>query len=323
MRSLALLLFVIPVPSVVADDPPTLTVAVRRGIAHVERQGVAWIKRRDCVSCHQVPSMLWTLGDAHQRGFYKQPKKLAEWTEWSLHWEHWNNPMPDQTEEKVVAGNIDTMTSLILSYPASLPGGKDKKAIAKFVDHIVRLQKKDGSWKSGGQLPLQKRPKEESGQVTTMWTILALDASQMDTDGVKKARNRALKFVSGMTPGKSTEWWVTRWLVERTRDNKKAGDLLDKLRKFQHKDGGWGWLHNDPSDAFGTALALYALTKSGTDADRVAIQRARDYLVRTQNKDGSWEVKSTLARRKARVIPTSEDWATAWATLALMSTMDD
>ncbi|HRC45060.1 MAG TPA: hypothetical protein PLT27_13490, partial [Nitrospira sp.] len=256
MRVLAPILVLFAVPAVVlADEPAGLADAIRRGVAYVEQEGVVWIKERNCVSCHQVPSMLWTLGEAHKRGFYDQPKKLAEWTAWSLPWQHWNTPKDGQTEATVAAGNIDTMTNLILSYPATLPMDKDKEQIARFVDHIVRLQQKDGSWKAGGQLPLQKRSKEESGQVTTMWAILALDAAGVDNDAVKKARARAVKYVADLPPGKSTEWWLTRWLVERTIDQKKADGLLVELRKFQHEDGGWGWLHADPSDAFGTGLA--------------------------------------------------------------------
>jgi len=323
MRVPLLFLVVLATASVArAEESVALSNAVRRGVDYVEMEGVAWIKERNCVSCHQIPAMLWTLGEAHKRGFYDHPKKLADWTEWSLHWQHWNTPKDKQTEATVAAGNIDTMTSLILSYPASLPAEKHKEQFVRYVAHIVRFQQKDGSWKAGGQLPLQKRAKEESGQVTTMWTILALDASGVDSSAVKDARRRAIKYVANLPPGKSTEWWLTRWLVERTSDKKKADALLAQLRKLQHDDGGWGWLHADPSDAFGTGLALYAFTRSGLAADDMAIRRGRDYLLRTQNKDGSWSTKSTLARHRSRVLPTSQHWATAWATLALMFTMD-
>jgi squalene-hopene/tetraprenyl-beta-curcumene cyclase len=322
MRAPTLFLILLAAPCVTrADETTTLADAVRRGVSYVEQEGVAWIKKRNCVSCHQIPAMLWTLGEAHQRGFYNHPKKLADWTEWSLQWQYWNTPKDDQTEDTVAADNIDTMTSLILSYPPSLPD-KAKRQFARYVDHIVHFQQKDGSWKPGGQLPLQKRSKEESGQVTTMWTILALEASGLDSDAIQEGRRRAVQYVADLPPGKSTEWWLTRWLVECTIDSKKAEGLLTQLLKFQHDDGGWGWLCADPSDAFGTGLALYGLTRSGLRNDHAAIQRARAYLLRTQNKDGSWPTPSTLARHRARVLPTSQHWATAWATRALMSTMD-
>src|SRR5262249_12800794 len=160
-------------------------------------------------------------------------------------------------------------------------------------------------------------------QVTTMWAILALDASGQGSDAVNETRRRAVEHLADLPPGQSTEWWVTRWLVERTIDKKRADDLLAQLIKFQKDDGGCGWLHSEPSDAFGTGLALYGLSLSGLDNDHASIQRGRNYLPRTQNKDGSWPTRSTLARHKARVLPTSQHWGTAWATLALMATMDN
>lgn len=323
MRSLTLIFIILLAPAVArADQPAALLVAIRRGVSSVEQDGVEWIKERNCVSCHQVPAMLWTLGEAHKRGFYDHPEKLTDWTEWSLDWQHWNTAKDGQTEDTVAAGNVDTMTSLILGYPTCLPAEKNKTQIARYVDHIVHFQQEDGSWKAGGQLDLQKRSKVESGQVTTMWAILALDATRLDSDAVKEARSRAVKYLADLPPGKSIEWWLTRWLVERTIDRKKADDLLAQLLEFQHDDGGWGWLHADPSDAFGTGLALYGLTRSGLRSDHAAVRRARDYLLRTQDEDGSWPTHSTLDRHKTRVLPTSRHWATAWATLALMSALD-
>ena len=32
---------------------------VRRAIPYLERYGEAWIERHQCVSCHQIPFMLW------------------------------------------------------------------------------------------------------------------------------------------------------------------------------------------------------------------------------------------------------------------------
>src|SRR5581483_4364827 len=142
MRSLIFLLLSAPAVTR-ANEPSSAPQAVRWGLSYVEQEGVAWIKERNCVSCHQIPAMLWTLGEAHKRGFYDHPKKLADWTRWSLSWEHWNTPQKDQTENSVAAGNIETMSNLILSYPASLAAGDDKKQIARYVDHIVRYQQKD------------------------------------------------------------------------------------------------------------------------------------------------------------------------------------
>ena len=58
--------------------------AVRRGLALLEKEGVAWITERKCISCHHVPFLVWTHQAAANRGIEVDPKKTAEWTEWML-----------------------------------------------------------------------------------------------------------------------------------------------------------------------------------------------------------------------------------------------
>jgi hypothetical protein len=58
--------------------------AVDRSLPFLEKEGLSWIHRRDCLSCHQVTFMLWSHAEAQAKGFQVDPKKLAEWRDWSL-----------------------------------------------------------------------------------------------------------------------------------------------------------------------------------------------------------------------------------------------
>ena len=58
--------------------------AVERSLPFVEKDGLAWIKRRDCMSCHVVAFMLWAHTEAKAHGIGVDEKKVAEWTEWSM-----------------------------------------------------------------------------------------------------------------------------------------------------------------------------------------------------------------------------------------------
>jgi len=95
----------------------------------------------------------------------------------------------------------------------------------------------------------------------------------------------------------------------------------------QRDDGGWSQLDGDQSsDAYSTGQAVYMLCKSGTPIDENAIERARDYLIRTQLEDGSWLVESRV-KNKAQVYFENGDphgehqflstAATSWGTAAL------
>ena len=42
--------------------------AIERSLPFVEKDGVAWIQRRDCMSCHVVTFMLWAHNEAKAHG---------------------------------------------------------------------------------------------------------------------------------------------------------------------------------------------------------------------------------------------------------------
>src|SRR4051794_30399786 len=57
--------------------------AIERALPFVEKDGVAWIKRRDCMSCHVVTFMLWAHNEAKAHGIRVDETKVAQWTEFS------------------------------------------------------------------------------------------------------------------------------------------------------------------------------------------------------------------------------------------------
>ena len=76
MITLALLL------SVLAPQDDART-AVERSLPYLQKEGLAWIQNRKCNSCHVVTFMLWSHEEARAKGIAVDPKKLADWTEWS------------------------------------------------------------------------------------------------------------------------------------------------------------------------------------------------------------------------------------------------
>ena len=76
------------------------------------------------------------------------------------------------------------------------------------------------------------------------------------------------------------------------------------------------------SDAFATGLAMYVLTQSPSNEMREPLLRARDFLVKTQQADGSWLMKSRPAPPPgpgpARYLTPIRYWGSAWATIGLV-----
>jgi hypothetical protein len=115
-----------------------------------------------------------------------------------------------------------------------------------------------------------------------------------------------------------------------------AGDrvreaLTRELVAAQRTDGGWGQTPHLGSDAYATGQALYALGEMGIAATDAAVQRGVEFLLRTQQPDGSWYVTSRAMKIQPYFesgFPHGHDqWisqmATSWAVMALSRTGPD
>ena len=292
------------VPALAVDDP---RVWVERSLPFLRQEGLAWIDKRDCASCHQVPAMLWSWNLATATGIAGGEELVREWTPWAADWRHWNQTGDKEGVDKVSAGNIDTMNFLLLGRAANEAGAW----VAEFRAQLLKNQQADGSWKPGGQLPLGKRPARETAEVTTQWTLLALASLAEPVPADVSAR--AETYLTGAVPGVSTEWHALR-LMRQPEDE----TLRRALLKLQKPEGGWGWRVDEPGDAFGTGLALYALMRSGFPLAAPELQRALAWLQSTQATDGSWPVPSTRVRDKNKINKTATYWGTAWAVIGLL-----
>lgn len=123
-------------------------------------------------------------------------------------------------------------------------------------------------------------------------------------------------------------WQVLRGLRAFNVDMQQSWLLHARnwLRSVQQPDGGWGERCNTyddpvfkgtgPSTPSQTAWAIMALCTFG-EPDDPAIQRGLDFLVRTQNEDGSWTENETTGTGFPRVFYLKYDmYRNAWPLLA-------
>ena len=118
-------------------------------------------------------------------------------------------------------------------------------------------------------------------------------------------------------------------LVWSGADSGDVNRAAAEIRRMQREDGGWAQLDQLPSDAFATAVALYALEQAGMPAQDATSRRAVEYLMRTQQPDGSWHVSSRAPKLQPYFqsgFPYDHDqWisvaATGWAAAALSETL--
>ncbi len=123
-------------------------------------------------------------------------------------------------------------------------------------------------------------------------------------------------------------WQVLRGLRALKLDMQEPWLLKarDWLESVQHADGGWGERCNTyddpvfkgrgPSTASQTAWAVMGLCAFG-DPDRPSLKRGIEYLIRTQNADGSWTEAETTGTGFPKVFYLKYDmYRNAWPLLA-------
>jgi squalene-hopene/tetraprenyl-beta-curcumene cyclase len=155
-----------------------------------------------------------------------------------------------------------------------------------------------------------------------MANALAVQTRRHPAPAATAAQERALAWLSGQPTDEETQYHALRLLLDarlsRAQDELKQS--IEWLRAHQREDGGWGQSPDMLSDAFATGQAVYALRVAGIAADDPAIQRAREFLTKTQIADGSWPMVSrpnaTSTKGAGNLEPITYA-ATAWATIAL------
>ena len=297
-----------------ADVSRPVAAAVTRALPFLWQEGERWIEERGCVSCHQVPLMVWSLSAALERGFPVSKKRHQNHKEWSVHPASFVGPEGEERYQlaSAMSGNTDTMSMLLLGLGGNRHGGEEWKKV--FSEALLNNQRPNGLWYACGQLPAQKRPLEETNRVSSKRAMLALLRQ-----GYDPRRFNLKSMVSPNTLTVSTEAIAVRLLLLKYGSPTSVLESTKKLLQRQNTDGVLGWISGQASDALATGITLYALRVVGTgDAVCDALGAGDQFLIRTQLEDGSWRVSGT--KRKADNAPTETAiyWGTAWAVVGLL-----
>ena len=303
-------------PSAAAPPAPVVAAAITRALPVIRDRGVEWIEQRSCVSCHRVSFMTWALRAAAENGFEVDRKQLTTWEQWSV--EALLKPQEGRTEP-AGASNLEGVAQVLWA-ARNQPDHPSTAARQQLLAFLLEAQEDSGTWPAKGQLPRQKRPPEETALVSSLWNALALGTAG-NTAETAEARKRALAGAGPYREAASTEWYVVRLLL--AVQSAAPGDrqqLIDRLTALQRPGGGWGWLVKDEADALATGMALYALRFADVPVEHDSIRQGVQFLLNTQQDDGSWQVPGTKRQARGLPVETAGYWGTCWATIGLLST---
>jgi ankyrin repeat protein len=299
--------------------------AVQKSIALLEETAPKFFPKTGCTSCHNGSIPLIALAEARRRGYSVKPSStelLVKQTVASF------RPERERILSGVcgLIGRAPTGTYGLMSlHGASYAPGALTDAIA----HCIAIaQSPDGHWFSG----LDTRPPlsaessiPDTATSARVLKLYAPPAQARDTED-RVARARAYLLAARPWSGDDYAYRLLglTWTGAGPEQIRSAAtDLVNQ----QRPDGGWAQHRDMSSDAYETGLALWALASAEPSAVDAAVYRLGvDYLMRTQEKDGSWHVRSRAFGFQPYFesgFPHGHDqWismaATAWSAMALM-----
>src|SRR5262245_32558547 len=221
-------------------------------------------------------------------------------------------------------GGPDTLSQLLLAQASSNQDESVEQSYEAIRSLLLQWQEPDGSWEAQGQLPgLKWAGATEMHEATTMWSLLAVSAGNSKDKALIRSRDRALESLNKLTPESTLQTLALHVVIAHKFGEPRRTEALRKeLIGRQHTDGGWGWIKQDKgSDAFATGQVLYALGLLGHDGTDPVVSRAWEFLLRTQEKDGSWNVPQEAINTRPRGLNVYNFWGTAWAAIGMLQTL--
>ncbi len=272
-----------------------------------------------CVACHAQPITAIAVDAAASRAWKtERPQSEAAQAMASL-----SNNMQNLLQARESGGTPDTqLYAMLMMSSLKMPSSLATDAFMRF---LTATQRQAGNWRGVGGT---RAPMQDGDFSRTAMAIRAMATYGTPSHKSEFAQHieRAAGWLRRQTP-RSTEdrvmqllglkWANTATQMRETRTRELIGT--------QQSDGGWAQTPFLDSDAYATGQVLYTLHEMGVPSSDPAVQRGTAFLLRSQNEDGSWYVKSRAMKIQPYFesgFPHGHDqWisqvGTAWAAVGL------
>jgi ankyrin repeat protein len=303
--------------------PRTVRAAVAAPLPLLQRSGVQFTQRKQCVSCHQQAAVALVVSLARGRGIPVDEELASrEHAHILAHLE--------SNREKLLHGNgIDPALAAWTLWSFAAEGQEPNEVTDSLVHFLAVLQRKAGNW----QTTVYRPPHDASHFTYTALAVRGLKRYAPDgrrqeiEERIARARAWLLATRAPETEDKALRLLGLRWAEAGDQPiQQAAAELLGE----QRADGGWAQLSSLPSDAYATGEVLFALQEGGGIAvTHPAYERGVQFLLRTQCDDGTWFVptrsfpliepfNSGFPHGRSQFISTA---GTCWASMALALTI--
>jgi N-acyl-D-amino-acid deacylase len=299
-------------------------VAVERSIALLQTTAAEYRRRRECFSCHHQALPVLAFVEARKHGFAIDADDLRGQLEHTA--AHLLRGRDGYREGRGQGGQADTAGWALWTLEAG--GRAADETTTATVNYLISYQDDLGHWRSPG-----KRPPTQGSEFTTTYVALrGLEAfgTPEQRERIAGRRERAVEWLRE-TPAGDTEDRVYRLRSLAYIGDEGADAAARELIAAQRPDGGWAQREEMESDAYATGSALAAFAEYGyLPPSDPAYRRGVEFLLRTQQADGSWHVatrskpiqvyfESGFPHGKDQFVSTA---ATCWGVMALLPVCD-
>jgi ankyrin repeat protein len=270
-------------------EEQSLFAAIDKGLPMLQKAGPAVFQQRGCVSCHN--NMLPSIAAMQARG---QGHKIDEA---AMEREQQSVLSILKPARELLLENGDNIPDLPMTAPYALmtlaaQGYRADLLTDAVVHNLANKQSADGSWTIWAA-----RPPIEYGDIQA--TALCLRALQLYPLQGRQAEfearvQKAGQWLANTHPESTSDLnWKLLGLFWSKADARLIAQAAQPILRNQRGDGGWAQLPGLSTDAYATGQTLYALSTTNV-ANKTSDPWSRgiDYLLRTQQADGTWRVKS-------------------------------
>jgi ankyrin repeat protein len=307
--------------------------AVQDSVPLLQRTDALFAKNSGCTSCHNNSMEAMAVGLAKQRGIHVDDTCASDQVQVNLQVLQAKRDWMHQGYSFVAVG--ENFSDFVLGYQLvglhaqHCPPDLNTDAAAML---IQSRQKSNGEWPYPRS---DTRPPICLNYITQ--TTLAMRALQLYAPQVERAkfeksvRLAAAWLAKAKAINNDDRAWRLTGLAWAGLDKVATQKAMQEVLASQRSDGGWSDIPSLPSGPYATGLSLVALHNAGLAVSDPAYQRGVQYLLKTQQEDGSWYARTrALAFQPyfdAGFPHTYDQWisaaATSWATMALALALPD
>ena len=289
-RALALCLFVPMLSHAQTDPQARIRAAADHAVAVVQHGSSGFAQLMQCFSCHDQALPMLMLRTAREHGSPVDEAAASKVAAKSFLFSPNLSSFDEAVQDTMIIDPAPSEGWALLA--AHDVGLKPNLVTAAYTRRVATWQRADGHWPTG-----DARPPQSYSYFTA--TALVLRAMQLYMPAELSAERhersaRARQWLLTTTPQSTEDSSYRLWgLYWGDATPAQCARAAHELLALQRPDGGWSEIPHMPSDAYSTGEALVALNEAGGVATTAAAWRkGLQYLMATQQEDGSWHVRT-------------------------------